>query len=462
MSFSEIKNKNIVLYGIPRFCEAFELLLYELNVIRRVFVEEHANLTEPPEELKELITHPTHPGGLLIIICDFELDNYCKTLYKLGWHYQKDYAFALEILQMFLNEHPYLRQISRSDEDFEKNVNTSLSNFIIAVDERICNKNCNMPENAIFVMPDGIRGCCISPKVLGQVIYVDYNDLITGFDYRLFRMSILNGSYVFCRGCGFLALSDTTPVFSEPLPFEETKGKASALPGELRLGHDPSCNLACKSCRKDRILYHKLPIEKRHWIQATSEIIVKDWLDHFDSVVLAINGDAFASHFYRDIALNRFTGKKITIQTNGLLLRKEKLEALTERYADKKLHLFISIDAASAETYKDIRGGNFNILLENLQRIGEARRQNKISHLHINFIVQKRNFREMIKFVHQGKSISADIIYFQKLMPYTCETTEEYQDQNIYWMEHPEHAELSTLLKDPVFDDDSIMFDIPR
>ncbi|MDR1701902.1 MAG: hypothetical protein LBR56_03915 [Sporomusaceae bacterium] len=354
------------------------------------------------------------------------------------------------------------------DKNFESSIHWLFVAFQEAVKTTVLPLSCNMLWKGIVIMPpEELRLCCVNPLTIGSVQNTTYDNLINSFTTRLFNASVLNGSYVLCRDCLFLSSALKTgakPTLMSEMPEPETaKKKLVKALKSLSLGFDPSCNLTCKSCRPPTvIMYHKFTPDLRLYFDNIYKIILSEWLPHCDTLALGINGDTFASKFYSEIAFKQFTGNWITIQTNALLLNKPVLDSLIERYSGKELRFFISIDAASADVYKDLRGGNFNLLLKNLQELGRARRENKVSYIVINFIVQKRNFREMPDFVRLGKSINADNIYFQELKPYTQEVLDNYSELNVYDEKSSGHKEFCELLKDPIFDDKSLIFDIPR
>jgi len=552
MTFSEIKNKKLILYGTRRFCEAFELLFYELAVIRRVYEDETHNRGAVVSLLKDLLTESPHDS--LTVICSFHPQPYAETLENLGLPLGVGYMSAEDFLWKSFTETPYYSHIYRmmagkeiavwgneaeiadfldknpgiavdflindeydeeiksfrgkpivqlknlegrqgkvfvfapvsaendflritarldslgfkslvdycSDSLFEYANRTKLDVFkSVAEGAPVTDKYCKMASEALFVLQSGIAGCCISSINLGSPAQLSYTDAVNLFDLKIYNLSILNGTYIYCRGCGFLQTAEVCTVFSEPLTFEQAKQKMAAKPTELRLGYDPSCNLACKSCRTCRNMYHKMPIEHKQYIESFHNGVISHWIDHFDSVVLAITGDSFASNFYRDIAFNRYKGNRLTLQTNGLLVKSAVLEKLTELYKGRELRFAVSIDAAASGTYTALRGGNFDVLHENLTELGKARAENKISNLQINFIIQKQNFREMIDFVKLGQAINADRIYFQQLMNY-CYSPEYFREINVYAPDHPDHAEFSEILKNPIFDAQSVLFEIPR
>ena len=72
-------------------------------------------------------------------------------------------------------------------------------------------------------------------------------------------------------------------------------------------------------------------------------------------------GDVFASTAYKDFLQQDFGSNwKFQIITNGNLLIKN--EKIIDRLKDKITSVDVSLDAGSDQTYKDVRGGNFDIV----------------------------------------------------------------------------------------------------
>jgi len=101
--------------------------------------------------------------------------------------------------------------------------------------------------------------------------------------------------------------------------------------------------------------------------------------------------------------------KIITIHTNATLLTKKKTRALLDLYlAYPGGEIFFSIDAATKETYKKVRvGGNFEIVMENIEYFIKEKARRKITNLKMvfQFIVQDENFFESKIFIEIWKKI---------------------------------------------------------
>lgn len=126
----------------------------------------------------------------------------------------------------------------------------------------------------------------------------------------------------------------------------------------MNFAYDPTCNLKCKSCRQDYICLQGENLEKARKIE---ERILEDRFNIVLEIDITGFGDAFASSLYREF-LTTLEGKKyprleINLITNGLLLTPAMWNKI-EKIHDNIHWILISIDAATAETYKLNRGGN--------------------------------------------------------------------------------------------------------
>lgn len=83
----------------------------------------------------------------------------------------------------------------------------------------------------------------------------------------------------------------------------------------------------------------------------------------------------------------------ISMTTNGLLLDKE----MTQRILQSRLDsLSISIDAGTKETYKEVRGGDFDKLVKNVEYfLTEVENQNIKMYISLSIILQKEAYNEI-------------------------------------------------------------------
>ena len=82
---------------------------------------------------------------------------------------------------------------------------------------------------------------------------------------------------------------------------------------------------------------------------------------------------------------------------------------------------------------------------------GKLRQMGELSYFRMNFVVQKRNYQEMIDFVKWGLEIGADEVFFTKILNWGTYSEEEFKE--ISMMEEDgvtPKAELKQILDDPI------------
>lgn len=231
-------------------------------------------------------------------------------------------------------------------------------------------------------------------------------------------------------------------------------------PEYLHLSYDDSCNLSCPSCRCEKISHTQGPeYEERKQIQDKILDYAFD-TKHKHRIILSVtgSGDPFGSKLFREFLFNADGEKNpnvfYNLQTNGVLF--------TPRYWHKmkKIHkqintILISVDAATKEVYDVVRrGGNWKLLNKNLLFMKELKAKKKIKGFRIDMIVQQRNYKDMVDFVHLGKSVNADSVYFAAIRPWgQSELVKQFNEHDVWQEDHPEHKQFLYILKDPIFDD---------
>jgi sulfatase maturation enzyme AslB (radical SAM superfamily) len=223
----------------------------------------------------------------------------------------------------------------------------------------------------------------------------------------------------------------------------------------ININIDDSCNLACPSCRRElRMINSGADYDKK--VKDVNQIL--NWLENFSSPItisLGGAGDALASSILRKLIKEYVpkSNQKFIITTNGLLIKKIIAES---NILSNISVLSISVDAASAEVYEQVRRpGKWSVLLENLYWVAE----NKLP-AQLNFVVQKTNFREIPAFA----KLCDQLKFPGTIQPlndwgtwnsapvknpdaYTL-ANGTYLDHNVANLAHPEHLEFLTVIHD--------------
>lgn len=253
-----------------------------------------------------------------------------------------------------------------------------------SVREPIVN-SCNLPWRTVNI--DAFTNCMLCrcdgwlPKPVGKITDFDSLEQIwSNPQAKIIQADVESKKYTWCavQHCGVMQEDIFQPHY------------------ELIFGIDNSCNLACPSCRREKIMHTQGDLfeQKLQAVEHTVKLLNK--FEHRIHVTLASTGDPLASHIYRPL-LHSYQGQDsqtFTLFTNGLLIKKQlDKTALLDRITEFR----ISVDAGSASTYEQVRlGGDWNVLMQNFDYLHE---QGRASQVRLMYVVQQQNFRDIPKFV---------------------------------------------------------------
>lgn len=270
------------------------------------------------------------------------------------------------------------------------------------------------------------------------------------------RRSIHDGDFSYCSRtlCSYIA-ARTLPTKAEVEDpdlrgyIEERTTVLDERPDMVQLNHDPSCNLACPSCRTSVMTAG--PKEQRIYVDAAERVLLPLLRGMEGQTYISGGGEAFASAHYKKIlrSLNRreFPGLSVYLISNGQLLD-EKRWAEFPDLPEMIGVLSISVDAARAETYEQLRRpGKWPVLMQNLDLMSRMRAEGKIRFLQINFVVQAANFREIPDFIALGSRLGVDSIWLQRITNYGSYAEAMFEEVDITSPLHRDHEELLAILR---------------
>lgn len=287
-------------------------------------------------------------------------------------------------------------------------------------------------------------------------------DIWNGPEIQEIRRSVLEGDFTYCSRtlCAPLIKGDlpkrddiTDPVMRDIIDNKRTR--IATAPRAILLAHDHSCNLACPSCRsKIRTIKNKARKEMDDFVD---QFILSIMEDADVTLYVAGDGDPIGSKHYRKLLHSldpiRHRGVKVSIHSNGLLVTPKEWESLAH-IQHLVSSVAISIDAAEAATYEDVRRpGKWKILTSNMEFLANLRRTGKLPELNINFVVQKKNFEQMPAFVELGQHWSADHVIFMKLLPIFHPDnwkSDDFVANAVLDESHPDHPRFLKVLKNPI------------
>lgn len=288
--------------------------------------------------------------------------------------------------------------------------------------------NCRTPLNHMELLTEGEMYCCCSTfmRSLGNVSNGGILTIWNSIKHKILCLSVVNRSYTFCNKamCPLLfgkeqKLADT--VDSGDYPVMKSAPSVSAI------GFDHTCNLKCETCREEIRIARGAEKEK---MLEYARMTVEEILPKTDFLVMAGDGEVFASEAYK--AVYKSPGMDnvsyIRLLSNGTLFNPKNWEEFKQN-KHGKIMLTASVDAASKETYESIRrNGKFDVLKSNMAFAGELRKKGELSYFRMNFVVQRKNYKEMPDFVRWGIEIGADEVFFTKILNWGTYSADEFEE----------------------------------
>jgi hypothetical protein len=328
----------------------------------------------------------------------------------------------------------------------------------------LSDKFCHMPFTQLSTgyKGDAFACCCPGwvPFAIGNVFTAPTADAVWNSEAAAeIRRSVLDGDFRYCSRtlCSYIAAQKlprkddiTDPTLRGYI--DQRKTVLDDMPKMVQLNHDPTCNLACPSCRTE-IIAAKAE-EQDTYARAAERVILPLLKRLHGQSYISGGGEAFASKHYRSIlaALNRddYPGLNLHLISNGLLITPQRWKEYPQ-LPEMIDVLSVSIDAARPGTYERLRRpGKWPLLMANLEVMAEMRRSRTIRRFQFNFVVQEDNYREIPEFVALGKRLGVDNIWFQRLTNYGAFDEGAFTRADVTSPHHPEHAALLDILRDPL------------
>lgn len=325
---------------------------------------------------------------------------------------------------------------------------------------------CRTPFEKIEISATGdVYPCCQGwvRTPIGNLGSQTLDEIWNGEKAQAMRASVRDGSFGNCiaSACPHLQALDNQAAQAAYSPIASMQGskiEASSPLLDVNVAFDFTCNLSCPSCRREPIAWRPGMAQFQQAEKLTGEIIRA--LPRIRRLKLAGNGEPFASRLYWKIltAIDRelHPSLRLVLHTNGLLFTADRWKELSKAHGLVDT-VEVSIDAAIGETYAlNRRGGSFEALLERLQFIAKLRGENSIQRLHLSFVVQANNFREMPAFVELGRSLKADTIIFARLTDWGSFPASIFANRSVHRSDHPQHAEFLSIISAPVFNESDV------
>jgi pyruvate-formate lyase-activating enzyme len=312
---------------------------------------------------------------------------------------------------------------------------------------------------------DAFACCCPAwvPFAVGNVLDAPSADAVWNSDAAAeIRRSIHDGDFSYCSRtlCSYIAAQKLPlkSAITDPLLrryIDERTVVLEEVPQMVQLNHDPTCNLACPSCRTEIVAANAA--EQESYAASARRVILPLLRRVNGQTYISGGGEAFSSKHYRSIlaALNRteYPGLHVYLITNGQLTTPARWDQFPDLPEMIDI-LSVSVDAACARTYERLRPpGKWAPLMTNLERMADLRRSGSIRRFEINFVVQEQNYREIPDFIRLGRRLAVDSIWFQRLTNYGAYAESAFARADVTSPCHPKHSELLDILRSPIMQD---------
>lgn len=193
--------------------------------------------------------------------------------------------------------------------------------------------------------------------------------------------------------------------------------KVWGLPPVMAIEPTSRCNLHCLQCPAGQ---EKLGRQRGDIEIQLFQKILDSVQDHLIYLMLYFQGEPF---LHRDItSLIRYAREKniyVVLNTNGHFIKTlEDGEYIVQSGLNR---IIVSIDGANEKSYSEYRsGGNFNTVINSIQKLAEAKQslKSKSPKISLQFIVMKHNEGEINDMKKLAASIGADDVLFKSVQVY--------------------------------------------
>lgn len=282
---------------------------------------------------------------------------------------------------------------------------------------------------------DRFMTCCPGWMHESRFIYGEYDNLWEVWNHPIlveWREALLQGDYRWCQRC-----PNRFRVRDRDYPLPDEKPIMERPPITYQCLDDSRCNLKCPSCRNH--INMAKPNKK-----TTINQVIRDF-PGLQTIAMSMAGDPFVSPEMREF-LQQPGEPDVILWSNGILL-----PGFWPKIKRKVTVAVISVDSATKEVYEYLRQpAKWEQIQYTLDFLKDLREREEILLLHLNMIVQVRNFREMPAFVQMCKDHAADVIMFTFIAPWNHITPEEWEYVNVANPLHPNHQELLEILQHPL------------
>ena len=200
--------------------------------------------------------------------------------------------------------------------------------------------------------------------------------------------------------------------------------RLAARPQWFMIETTSHCNLKCVMCPHGHdAMPNKSDLDTSQFSKTFDFLALADRMQLFGT------GEPLMSAAFWDIleSMDPQTETEVSINSNGTLLTSERIDRLLRSPLS---WISISLDAATAQTYRRIRGADFDLVIsrvKDLVRERNARRSARRLRIFINMTLMRANIEEFPRFVELAADLGVDGVQVNQLLWHREHCTWELQ-----------------------------------
>ncbi|MEE3330738.1 MAG: radical SAM protein [Myxococcota bacterium] len=194
------------------------------------------------------------------------------------------------------------------------------------------------------------------------------------------------------------------------------RGYLASNPTVIHLEPTTACNLGCKMC--GRSTHWTDLVKNSAHMRRETFLSLEPFLRTARVAVLHGWGEPLLHpDFLWMVETCKNAGCMVTFHSNGLLIDEEMAGSLIDAGVD---HITISIDGATPETYREVRGAELDVLIGNLRGIQRIKAERGARYPRITFksVLMQRNLEELDALVEIASECSVEEIELENLIVY--------------------------------------------
>jgi Flp pilus assembly protein TadD len=377
------------------------------------------------------------------------------------WHMkQGEYAAASSLFRKVFDENPADLSVERWLIECEHQwhaVDSAHPDPFAGVERYLAESFCTYPWERLEIGGNGDLSLCCpgwQPCTIGNANGSSAEEMWNAPLAQEIRNSIRDGSFRYCSWvhCPHISGRSLPRRDSDAAHLRAFSGQSPTPrgPSMLMLSYDRSCNLACRQCRSG---FFSADAAQQEQMDRDYQQFVLDAARDASTLYLNGAGEVFGSRHSRNIlrlmTRRRFPHLQFYLISNAQLFDRRVFEEFD--LGGRLTRLDISLDAATAETYRRVRhGGDFARALSSLEFLDSLRiHEGEKFVLTLKFVASAENFREIPDFVRLGRRFHADSVFFTIIRNWGHLSPAEFDQLNIASPGHPLHSDFIHVLDSP-------------